>query len=166
MIPLEFNKITEHLKSHNIEADYQKETDQLSVIFKIAEREYPLFIKIYPSGDLLQLLAFIPCNTKESTLNDTARLLHLLNKEIDIPGFGMDETSSVIFYRCMVPAQDKQIQNSIFDAYLNAIQIVCKTFASVIAAVAYGTATYADVLKKSKEQGQLPVAQAKLKKNK
>jgi hypothetical protein len=152
MISMDLTQIKEHLKSQNIEAEHQAETDQLVVIFKIAEREFPLFVRIYQGGELLQLLSFIPCNTKPETLNDTARLLHLLNKEIDIPGFGMDENSFVVFYRCMVPAQDQQIPTAVFDAYFNAIQVVCKTFAAVIAAVSLGGVTFEEVLQKTKEQ--------------
>jgi len=156
MIPMDLTKIKDHLKAQNLDVEYQQETDQLVVIFKISEREFPLFIRIYQGGELLQLLAFIPCNTKEETLNDTARLLHLLNKEIDIPGFGMDETSFVVFYRCLVPTQDQQIAPTILDAYVNAIQVVCKTFSSVIAAVAVGAVTFDEVLKKTKEQANNP----------
>lgn len=165
MIPLDLNTIRKHLKSQGIEAELQKETGQLCILLKIADREYPLFIRIYEGGDLLQLLAFLPCNTKPETVADTARLLHLLNKEIDTPGFGMDEDPHVVFYRCMIPVKDKQIDGNIFDSYINATQIVCQSFAPVVAAVAYGAVTFEDVLKKSKEQSNQSLTQSQLKKD-
>jgi len=154
MIPLDLTKIKSYLSTKGIESEIQKETDQLCILLKIAEREFPLFIRIYEGGELVQLLAFLPCNTKTETLGDTARLLHLLNKEIDTPGFGMDENSLVVFYRCMIPVKEKKIDDKLFDAYLNATQVVCQSFAPVVAAVAYGGITFDEVLKKSKEHGQ------------
>jgi len=152
MIPLKLDQLQKHLKKNQIESQFQKETDQLCILLKIAEREFPLFIRIFDNNELVQLLAFLPCNFKEETVQDTARLLHLLNKELDIPGFGMDENVAVVFYRCMIPAQNKEISEPIFDAFLNAVQVVCKSFAAVIAAVAYGAVSFEDVVKQSKEQ--------------
>lgn len=162
MIPLDLNKIQQHLRSQNIEVELQQETNQLCILLKVADREYPLFIRAYEGGELLQLLAFLPCNTKDSTVGDTARLLHLLNKEIDLPGFGMDEEPHVVFYRVMIPVKDKQLDEKILDSYMNATQVVCQSFASVIAAVAYGAITFDDVLKKSKEQSHQSLTQSHL----
>lgn len=162
MIPLELNKIAAHLRSEGIEAEIQKETNQLCILYKIADREYPLFIRIYEGGELLQLLAFLPCNTTPSTRADTARLLHLVNKEIDIPGFGMDEDSEVVFYRCMIPAKGKLLNEKILDAFMSASQVVCQSFAAVVAGVAYGAVTFDEVIKKSKEHNQ-SLSQSQLK---
>lgn len=163
MIPLDLNKIATHLRSQGIETELQKETNQLCILLKIAEREFPLFIRIYDGAELLQLLAFLPCNTKSATLADTARLLHLLNKEIDVPGFGMDEGPKVVFYRCMIPVKDKQIDEKILDSYMSATQVVCQSFAPVVAAVAYGAVTFDEVMKKSKEQNNQTLSQSQLK---
>jgi len=151
MLNLDLDSIQNHLKKKGIEAHIQKETQQLCVILKIAEQEFPLFVRIFDGNELLQLLAFLPCNIQKSTLNDTARLLHLLNKEIDIPGFGMDESAFLAFYRCMMPAKNNKIDTAFFDAFFNAVDVVCKTFAPVITAVAHGAITFQDVLQKAKE---------------
>ena len=165
MIHLELTKIQEYLKSKQIAAEYQKETDQLYIVFKTGDQEYPLFIRIFEGGELLQLLAFLPCNTKSETLNDTARLLHLLNKELDTPGFGMDESSSVVFYRVMLPVYKKEINPHILDAYIEVIQTICRTFTSVITAVALGAVTFEEVLTKAREAASHGAgAQSKLKK--
>lgn len=150
MIPLEIEPIRKHLRQKKIDAHFQKETDQLYFLLKIAETEFPVFIRIMEGGELLQLLSFLPCNFKESTLSDTARLLHMLNREMDIPGFGLDENSSVVFYRLMIPAKEKAIDGELLDAYLSAIDMVCHSFAPVIAAVAFGGMTLNEVLKQAK----------------
>jgi hypothetical protein len=154
MINLDLTHLLENLRKKKYQAELQKKTNQIYIVFNFGDREFPLFIRIFEEGELLQLLAFIPCNMKEDTLSDTARLLHLLNKELDIPGFGMEETAFVIFYRCMLPAKKKQIDEELFDAYLNSIQIVCKSFAPIIAAIAYGASTFEDILKKTQQSGK------------
>lgn len=152
MISLTLDAILAYLSKKGMRAELQTETNQVVIIFKIGDREFPLFIRIFEGGELLQLLAFIPCNMKKSAFAETARLLHLLNKELDIPGFGLDEDASVIFYRCMLPVQDQHIHETLFNAYLNSIQLICKSFSPVIATVAYGSATFEDILQKAREQ--------------
>jgi hypothetical protein len=160
MIPLDLNKIQEYLNKQGVQSEIQKETNQLCVLFKIAEREYPLFFRIYEGGELLQLLAFLPCNTKPETQADTARLLHMLNKEIDLPGFGMDETQDVVFYRLMVPVKDKKLDPALLNSYVNATQVVCQSFATAIAAIAYGGIAFEDLLKRIKENSGHSLTQA------
>lgn len=150
MLTLTLNEILKHLKTKGTLVEWQKETDQLCIMFKIAEREYPLFIRIFEGGELLQLLAFLPCTTSTNTYGETARLLHLLNKQVDLPGFGMDEATDTIFYRCMLPVHNKKIDSQILDALLNATEVVCTSFAPIIAAVAYGTVSFEDVIKQAK----------------
>lgn len=163
MIHLELDKLLEYFKKKELPAQLQNETNQIVIVFKIGEREFPLFIRIFEGGELLQLLAFLPCNIKNSAVADTGRLLHLLNKELDIPGFGMDEASAVVFYRTMIPVQNQKIDEALLDAYLNSIQLVCKSFAPVIAAVAYGSTTFEEVLKKTREQSGKTVSQSQIK---
>src|SRR5437660_450821 len=149
-------KISEHtilqqLKKLGIEATVQEETRQIVVIFKQDKREFPLFIRILHEGELLQLLTFIPCNTTAKTLNDMARFLHIVNKELDVPGFCVDEASSTVFYRLVLPTAKKELPDDTFEAYINTTQVVCKSFSPVIEAIAFGAMTLEEVLKKAGE---------------
>ncbi|MEI8124715.1 MAG: YbjN domain-containing protein [Parachlamydiaceae bacterium] len=153
MITLNLRKIKEHLHLSGVESEIQEETDQLCVILKLHEQEFPLFIRVYDDGELLQLIAFFPYTIKESAFGDVARLLHLLNKEIDIPGFGMDETTAVTFFRVMIPAENKKVGAKLFDAYLGSIQMVCQSFAPVVAGIGSGMMTFEEMLRKTKEHG-------------
>lgn len=161
MLKLDLSDIKAHFKQKGINAELQTETNQLVVVLKVADRDFPLFIRVFEGGDLLQLIAFVPCTIQPKSVGDTARLLHLLNKEIDVPGFGMDENAQVVFYRCMVPAKDQHVDSAIFDAYFNAANVVCTSFTPVIAAVASGTTTFEEVLKKAQAQGSLSESQLK-----
>lgn len=152
MIAADYTSIQKHLKSNNIQAELQKENNQLCIVLEAGGRSYPLFIRIMEGGDLLQLLTFLPCNTKDDTVADTARLLHLLNKELELPGFGMEERHHLLFYRSLMPIKDNKIDKLIFNAYLNATQTIGQAFLPVIAAVAYGSLTFAEVLKNAEGQ--------------
>lgn len=151
LIKLDLEAIKKHLIQKNFDVQYQKETNQLFTLLKVESREYPLFVRIYEEGDLLQLILFIPCNIHPGAEPEIARLLHTINKEIDIPGFGMDETADVIFYRCMLPAFDKQIEEGFLDVYLQSLPMIADSFTAVIVTAASGSATYDEIMEKMKE---------------
>jgi hypothetical protein len=140
-------------KNHYDDADIQQDTQQVYTILKVSEKEYPLFLRIFDEGHLLQLLAFIPCPISESTVSDMARLLHLLNKELDVPGFGMDEMMGAVFYRLMLPTPTKRIDGEMLLAFLKTIEHVCKMFATPIEAVGHGQVTLNDILAKMQDMG-------------
>jgi hypothetical protein len=149
-------KITEYsllqeLKRLKFEPQVQKETNQIYLIFKHEKREFPLFIRVLHDGELLQILSFIPTNVSEATVSDTARFLHMVNKELDVPGFCLDEASSTIFYRLIIPTFKKELAEDTFEAFLNTSQVVCKTFSPAIEAIARGLMPLDEVLKKANE---------------
>jgi hypothetical protein len=154
MIPLTIEKLNSALLEKKYNPEKQKETGQIYLTYQAFNQDFPLFIRVVESGDLLQLLLFFPMNLQEKSNPDMARLLHLINKELDIPGFGMDEQMGVIFYRNMLPAMDKKIDGNIVDAYLKSMQTLAETFFPVIAAVAHGSATFEDILAKAKEENK------------
>lgn len=150
MLSLNTDDVHQYLIKEQFPVQIQKETEQLVMVYKIENRDFPLFIRIFPGGDLLQLIAFIPCNLKPTAAGDVARLLHLLNKELDIPGFGMDEGANLIFYRAMIPGHEKQIHEQTLTRYVHSIEQILKNFASLIAMIAFGASTFEEVRKKMK----------------
>lgn len=149
-------KVNEHnllqaLKKMNLDGKVQKETNQIYVVLKHDEREYPLFIRDLHDGELLQLLCFIPCYVEQNKVAETSRFLHMLNKELDMPGFCFDETSMTIFYRLILPALNKEFQESSFEAFVNTANMVCKSFGTVIEALAIGAMSLEEILKKASE---------------
>lgn len=156
MIPLNLESLKDHLSKQNLQPELQPETNQLYVILKPHGREFPLFVRIYEGNDLLQLLAFVPAVFKQSSAGDLARLLVYINKELDIPGFGMDETSSLVFFRVMVHVHENKVPEAVLDSLLNALQMICHTFTPAIASVASGSTTFDEVLKKVKNAQNEP----------
>lgn len=164
------DSILSFMRKNKYEAEIQPDTQQVYTIFKINKKEYPLFLRVFDDGHLLQLLVFIPCHlepnenfapgkkdslssghqVKESTA-DLARLLHLLNKELDVPGFGMDEMAGVVFYRLMLPTPKKKIDEELLVAYLKTAEHVCQMFSTPIEAVSSGQMTLDQILAKAHE---------------
>ncbi len=174
MINITPESILNFMHKNNYEADIQSDTQQVYTIFKINQKEYPLFLRVFDEGHLLQLLVFIPCyleateqgatdkkssssdfsseaESKRAVIADMARLLHLLNKELDVPGFGMDEMAGVVFYRLMLPTPKKKIEGDLLLAFLKTVEHVCQMFATPIEAVSTGQATLDEILAKAKE---------------
>jgi hypothetical protein len=147
-------KVNEHnllqtLKNLEYEAKVQEETNQIYIKFVHEKREFPLFIRTLHEGELLQLLTFVPCTINPSKMNDVSRLLHMLNKELDVPGFCLDEGSKTIFYRLVLPTLKKEFSPEGLEAYLNTSQVVCKSFGTVIEALAVGAVELEEILKKA-----------------
>lgn len=151
MIPLTLDNLYDFLSKNKIDVKRQPETNQLYVLYKVEDQDYPIFLRVMAEGELLQLLAFMPISLDAKTVSDLSRLLHFFNKEIDIPGFGIDESSKVVFYRVVLPSIQGEISGDIVTGYLNSLKVITETFFPVIVAVVTGKVTFADVVKKSKE---------------
>lgn len=152
-------KVNEHnlletLKAQKIDAKVQKETNQIYFLFKHEDHEFPLFIRLLHEGELIQLLTFIPCRIENKCENDLSRFLHMLNKELDMPGFCLDEASSTVFYRLMMPTLRQEFSQEVLEAYVNTSQTVCKSFATVIVALASGAMTLEEIIKKASDLQQ------------
>lgn len=151
MIDLNLNSLLRHLQAKKFDARFQEQTNQITIIFKILnDHQFPLFLRIIPESHLLQALLFLPTPLKSSAISDLARFLHLLNKELDLPGFCLDETAHVVFYRLIMPATNNKIDLNLLETYLNVIQKIAETFFPVVAALAQEGITLEEVQKKIK----------------
>ncbi|MBS0655445.1 MAG: YbjN domain-containing protein [Verrucomicrobia bacterium] len=149
-------KVNEHnflasLKKMKIEGKVQQETNQVYAVFHHEKKEYPIFLRSLHEGELLQFLTFIPCYVEQSKVSDMARFLHMLNKELDMPGFCIDEGSLTVFYRLVLPTLKKEYNEDAFEAFINTSQTICKSFATVIEALAIGAMTLEEIIKKAHE---------------
>jgi hypothetical protein len=178
MITMTPDSILTFMRKNKYESDIQSDTQQVYTIIKIEQKEYPLFLRVFDDGHLLQLLVFIPCHLKpnehfnfekqaksekreayessdhhqqQAVVADLARLLHLLNKELDVPGFGMDEMAGVVFYRLMLPTPKKKIDEELLLAFLKTAEHVCQMFSTPIEAVSSGQMTLNEILAKAQQ---------------
>jgi hypothetical protein len=152
-------KVNEHnlleaLKKLNFDPKIQPETNQIFLTFEHEGHEFPIFIRPLHDGELIQLLTFVPCSIDADKLQDVARFLHMLNKELDVPGFCMDEQSQTIFYRVVLPSLKKEFHPESLEALLNTSQVICKSFGTVIEALAIGALTLQEIIDKARSLEQ------------
>lgn len=130
--------LIQFLSKHSLNPLFEKESNLPYILIKIYQNELPLFFSIRNNGEVLQLIIYLPYKIISAHLNDTSRLLHILNKDLDLPGFNLDEDEGLIFYRLVMPCIDKKLNTKILLAYINSIQLVCDSFSQAIGLVASG----------------------------
>lgn len=145
------HNLLESLKKLNYEPKVQTETNQICVTFEHEGREFPTFLRPLHNGELIQILTFVPCNVDSDKILDVARFLHMLNKELDVPGFCVDEQSLTVFYRLTLPALKTEYNPDALEAFMNTSQVVCKSFGTVIEALCVGALTLDEILKKANQ---------------
>jgi hypothetical protein len=152
MIEATNESLTRYLESLGMKPLYQKETDQIYVMMEVDKQEFPLFFRFFEDADMLQLLLFFPFQLTAEKLNTMARMLHFINKEIDLPGFGMDEALGVVFHRTMCPLVEKKIDSRILKTYLDAAPKLCHQFYGPLAGTAMTNLSFEELLKKSRKE--------------
>ena len=146
--------IIQSLSSQNIKAETQKETNQIYFLLKHEDVNFPSFIRPLDGGNLLQIMVFIPVNVQKEGAENLSRFLHMANKELDMPGFGMDEASASVFYRVVVPTLEQNIDDTLFKAYIKTSRDVCATFCTIIQALSIGAITMDEVLAQLKKANE------------
>lgn len=149
MLKMNFPAILSWMHSQKYAAELEQKEQQICASVKAGEREYPLFVRICDEGHLLQILVFFPLQIPKGQIGDMARLLHLFNKELDLPGFGMDEAEGIVFYRLLIPTPAKQVDEDLFSAFLKTVQHVCDLFIHPIGMVCSGQFTLDEILEKA-----------------
>lgn len=134
-----------------LKATVQEKSNQLFAKFSQNGFEYPMFIRQLNGGNLLQILTFVPCSIKTEAFFDVSRLLHMINKELDMPGFCCDEDSSTVFYRIVIPCVNSQVDEPLLHAYVNMMQHVCGMFGTIVHAIAIKAMTLDEMMTKAKE---------------
>lgn len=153
---LNYTELAKTLQKENIETTIQQQPEQLHFLISIGVTEIPFFLRIFPDGKLLQVVGFYPMNFKEEHKESVARLLHMINKDIDLPGFSMEEQLKTIFYRLCIPCLDKTISELLFTSYIKTVVLAMKSFLNVIHAVGTGKMTLQQV------QREIQKAQSKV----
>lgn len=126
---------------------FQKETDQIYILVKIKEVDVPVFFGVNRESSLLQIVGYLPYQLHAPAFGEVARMLHLLNKQLDMPGFGMDENEKLMFYRCVVPCPEDKVNENLLGMYIGTLRFACDTFMYAIGSIAAGTRKVEDYLK-------------------
>jgi hypothetical protein len=150
MIPFTSEGLIEHLKEKQLEPQVQGETNQIFYIHKNGLGEFPIFLRIYENQSQLQILFFLQAPVPKERIDTIARFLHFLNKEIDLPGFGLDEFLNLVFHRIMIPVYGPHLGSTVLDLYLNSLPGLCDTLFPVINQTIKSQVTFEEIKKNIK----------------
>jgi hypothetical protein len=145
---LTLGSLFDFLKKTEPTAELQKETSQVFVLRKTDNIELALFFKIIANGELMQIVSYLPVKVSNDRFQDVARLLSAINNDLDVPGFSLNESSNLIFYRVVVPFYQKKLNQDLIKQYLNVSVNAAQAFINVINAVSSGQMTYDELLQK------------------
>jgi hypothetical protein len=147
-IALQLPAIKAFLEKQGLKAQDQKETQQLLIELKFPnDLVVPVFIRILHQS-VVQIVGYLPFQYEKPRTEEIARFLHQLNKDLDLPGFGMDEGQRMTFFRVVIPLLEPKIEEALFLSYLTSLRLVCESFITAVGAVATGQSSAAEVLAK------------------
>lgn len=149
-IKLSLDALSDYLREKGYDA--HKKVDQISTELTAGRDKHPFFVKVDGEGSLVQLIVFLPYVLQQKHASDVARLLHYYNKEIDLPGFGIDEVSGGVFYRCVVIGDDGEVPRRLMDKVLGAVPKLCENFFPLVSAAMAGALRFDTMLEKLKSK--------------
>lgn len=131
------NNLDKFLTSLDLNPHLEKESGLTYINIQANGHDIPLFFVIRNEGEVLQMISYFSYQLLD--VSATARLLHLLNRDLDIPGFGMDEEQGLIFYRLVIPCFDKEMDGILLRIYIDTIKVVCDSFSHAIGLISSGS---------------------------
>lgn len=151
-VQLSQNAVLKVLNGMQLNPLWEQGSDQIYILLTIAQREVPIFFGLRGNNTLLQTIAYLPYDLQDPTKGEVARLLHAVNKEIDMPGFGMDEAQKLMFFRSVIPCPNGELNEKLLELYLATTRIACETFMDAIAMTAAGLSSTEQVLQHMKKK--------------
>lgn len=151
MMRVDTGDLLQFLNAKGLTTELQAGSGQIYFNLQSGSQQWPVFIRIYEDSGLVQALGFFPAQLQPTAVADTARLLHLFNKELDVPGFGMDEDSKTVFFRCLLPTTGGQVDPELVWNMVSTMRSICEGFSQAVEAIASGITTLEELTKKAAE---------------
>ncbi|MBJ7450004.1 MAG: YbjN domain-containing protein [Parachlamydiales bacterium] len=148
-IKLSLFQISKILKEKGYLPTIDEDNQQFFIIHKIDEMELPLFFKVASSFQHIQVIAYLPIKVDPEVYNDVARLLHQINCEIDVPGFGLEEKEGMIMFRIFVPCQNGYCTSEFVLSFIDVIHRAFESYKNLILAVVEKETTLDEILAKA-----------------
>lgn len=146
------NNLSKFLQKSGLNPLLERESGLTYINIQAEEIELPLFFVIRNEGEILQMICYFPYQLNRNHTAPTARLLHLLNRDLDTPGFGMDEEQGLIFYRIVVPCLQGEINELLLRIYIDTIKLVCDSFTNAIGLISSGNMDLDEIKKQAKQE--------------
>lgn len=134
-IRLTLFQLQDFLQENGHTCQLDEERSQLFIIFKINDFEMPIFFKVVEDYQNIQIATYLPFRVDQDLFNDTARLLHGINCEIDLPGFVLDEKEETILFRIFLPCPNGFFNANLLKLYLSSIHNAISTYIPLILSI-------------------------------
>lgn len=99
----------------------------------------------------LQLISSLPFFVNDEKIPDISRLILLLNKGLELPGFEFSEVDRLIYYRYAFVVPEDALDERILLSIIGMIQFVLEAFNDLFEAVATGTLTFQEVVEEAQQ---------------
>lgn len=126
---------------------------QLRILLETQLGGQDLVAEVHPFGEslvpaTLQLFIGIPFPIEEEQIPSIARLLHLMNNNLPLHGFGMIEETREVFFRHLFPYQEGALDHQVFiDSFL-VFDATMDLFGEIITGVGAGNLSFEDAVEK------------------
>ena len=113
------------------------------------------YIPVRASNDgdhLLQFVSSLPFELNASVAGDTARMVLLVNKVIELPGFGMSEIDTSIYYQHVHVCRKGHFEDETVGQLLSSILHYVDEFAPVVEEIAVGAKSFGAVVDAMKRE--------------
>ncbi|MBA3238470.1 MAG: hypothetical protein H0T62_09025 [Parachlamydiaceae bacterium] len=104
-------------------------------------------IRIYQE---IQFIVTLPFQVVDEQIPDAARLILLLNKGLELPGFELSESDRLIFFRHAFVVPEDDLDERIFLSLVGMIELVLDAFAETLEKVATGKQSLREVIEEAK----------------
>ena len=113
------------------------------------------YIPVRASNDgdhLLQFVSSLPFQLNASVAGDTARMVLLVNKVIELPGFGMSEIDGSLYYQHVHVCRKGYFEDETVGQLLSSILHYVDDFAPVVEEIAVGAKSFGAVVDEMKRE--------------
>lgn len=100
----------------------------------------------------LQLIVTLPFSISDSQIPDLARLILLLNKGMELPGFELSEVDLLIFFRHAFVVPEDDLDERILLSLVGMIELLLATFSETLEAVATGKRSLREVIEEAQKK--------------
>ncbi len=105
----------------------------------------------------IQLIVTLPFFALENQIPDIARLILLLNKGMEIPGFELSEVDKMIFYRHAFVVPEDQLDERIIISLVGMIEMLIETFSEMLENVSIGAQSLQEIVEEAKKMIEMKI---------
>lgn len=100
----------------------------------------------------LQLISTLPFHILDNQIPDLARLILLLNKGMELPGFELSEVDHLIFFRHAFVVPEDDLDERILLSLVGMIELLLSTFTETLEAVAIGNRSLREIIEDAQKK--------------